>query len=387
MRPHLLILAASLLPLAPLSAQSRGYIARLGVDTVAVEWIARHGNVVEGRVVRHTPATSVLRYTLALNPDGTVASYDEGVYRADGSPLPDAPDGTAQTGLSMRFVGDSVIRRVTRGGAVVERRGFAPRGTLPAVGGTSPYWQELAIAESRRAGTPYFRFIGFAAGQDTASVIPVRRIGADSVEIVAGGFPRAYRVARDGRIVRGDGARTTVKLVIEPLERADLAAIATAWAAMDARGQGMGVPSTRDTVTATVGGAQLWLDYGRPAKRGRAIWGALVPLDTVWRFGANAAAQFRTDAALDIGGTTVPAGTYSLWLLPSAAQSYLIVNRQTGQWGTMYDASQDLVRIPVARVTNVAPREERFRVLVDGGRLRMLWDDGGYEVPIAPAGR
>jgi len=79
----------------------------------------------------------------------------------------------------------------------------------------------------------------------------------------------------------------------------------------------------------------------------------------------------------------VPAGTYTLWLLPSAGQSYLILNRQVGQWGTQYDVAQDLARIPVSRVTGLAAREERFRVLIDGGRLRMLWDDGGYEVPIA----
>lgn len=367
---------------APVGAQTRGFIARLGVDTFAVERFTRQGNRVVGDVVRHTPSTTVLRYTLTFNPDETVASYEEGVFLADGSPAPTLADGISPARMTMTFTGDSVVREWTRNGQPLVKRTVAPRWTIPAVGGTSPYWQELAINSVKRSGRSELLFYNFQLALDQPNTIEFHAIGADSAELVPGGFRRGYKLDRNGHLLRGDATLTTVKLVMTPIRDANIAQIATAWAAKDAAGLGLGVPSTRDTVTATVGAANIAIDYGRPAKRGRAIWGALVPFDTVWRFGANAAAQLKTDRDLDIGGATVPAGNYSLWLLPSAGQSYLIVNTATQQWGTQYDATKDLVRIPVSKHVGAPRGEERFRVLVQGDKLLMLWDDGGYEVSI-----
>jgi hypothetical protein len=367
---------------ASLPAQTRGFLVRLGVDTFAVERLTRRGNRVDGEVVRHTPSTTVLRYALRFNPDGTVASYEEGIFLADGSPAPPAPDGTSQARMTMTFTGDSVIREWTRGGQPVVVHNAAPKWTLPAVGGTSPYWQELAVDAVKRSGQSDLRFYTVSPQQQAPNVIPARIIGADSAELIPGGFRRGYRLDRDGHLLRGDASLTTVKLLMTPIRDANIAGIARAWAAKDAAGAGMGVASTRDTVRASIGLANVSIDYGRPARRGRQIWGKLVPFDTVWRFGANAAAQLTTDHDLEIGGAAVPAGSYSLWLLPSAGQSYLIVNAQTGQWGTMYDSSKDVVRIPVSRHIVAGSREERFRVSIDAGKLLMVWDDGGYEVPL-----
>ena len=136
--------------------------------------------------------------------------------------------------------------------------------------------------------------------------------------------------------------------------------------------------SPRDSVkVASAGGAAISIDYGRPAKRGRVVFGGIVPYGEVWRTGANAATQFRTDHALDFGGTVVPAGAYTLWTLPSAAGWKLIFNSQTGQWGTQHDASKDV--FTVAMNLGVLPEvAERFTIGVEpgetGGRLIMDWD-------------
>ena len=365
-----------------LPAQTRGFLVRLGVDTFAVERMVTTGNTTTGMVVRHTPSTTVLKYTLTLNADGTTKSYEEGVFLADGSPAPAGPDGVAQARMTMSFVGDTVIREVVQNGQTVMKRSPAPKGTMPRIGGTSPYMQELAIREVKRAGTNKLLLYGWALEQEAPAPTTVNAIGADSAELVIAGFRRGFRLDNQGRLLRGDGSLTTVKLLITPIADANIASIANAWAAADAKGLGMGTPSTRDTVNARVGDASVWIDYGRPAKRGRAIWGKLVPFDTVWRFGANEAAQIKIDKTLDIGGTPVPAGYYSVWLLPSAGQSYLILNTVTKQWGTMYDASKDLVRIPVRKHVGPPRGEERFRVLVQGDKLFMLWDDGGFEVDL-----
>lgn len=139
------------------------------------------------------------------------------------------------------------------------------------------------------------------------------------------------------------------------------------------------VLSPRDTAEAQVAGGRVMVDYGRPFMRGREVMGGLVPFGQVWRTGANAATTLVTDVDLEIGGTRVPRGTYTLYTLPERDAWTLIVNRQTGQWGTQYDATRDLARIPMEVATLDAPVEQ-FTVAVEpsengsAGRLVLTWE-------------
>ena len=102
--------------------------------------------------------------------------------------------------------------------------------------------------------------------------------------------------------------------------------------------------------------------------------------------GANAATGFTTDADLLMGGVVIPKGSYTLFMLPSPEGSKLIVNRQTGQWGTMYDARQDLARIDLTS-EQLAQTVEPFTIAIQpqgqGGVLRLRWDRTQFSVPIA----
>lgn len=133
-------------------------------------------------------------------------------------------------------------------------------------------------------------------------------------------------------------------------------------------------PGTAET---TLGGAKVTIAYSRPSMRGRAIYGGLVPYGQVWRTGANAATQLRTDRDLVFGALTVPAGTYTLWTLPTLQGWQLIINRQTGQWGTEYDAARDLGRVPMA-VVPLADAVESCTIAVEpqgaGAVLSVTWD-------------
>ena len=147
--------------------------------------------------------------------------------------------------------------------------------------------------------------------------------------------------------------------------------------AREQAGAGLGALSPRDSVKVVAGGAALWIDYGRPAKRGRVVFGDVVPYGEVWRTGANAATQFRSDKALDFGGTVVPAGFYTLWTLPSPTGWKLIVNGETGQWGTAHNAAKDLYTIEM-KMSTLPQVVERFTIGVDatdqGGTINLDWD-------------
>jgi hypothetical protein len=129
------------------------------------------------------------------------------------------------------------------------------------------------------------------------------------------------------------------------------------------------------------------VDYSRPAKRGRVIFGsAIVPWGEVWRTGANAATQFRTDHALDMGGVTVPAGFYTLWTIPSPDGWKLLINSETGQWGTAHKAERDIYQLDMTMTTLPQP-VERFTISIvpgaQGGTLSLEWDTTRASIPFA----
>lgn len=125
-------------------------------------------------------------------------------------------------------------------------------------------------------------------------------------------------------------------------------------------------------------GKTVAIKYSRPSMRGRKIYGDLVPYGKVWRTGANAATSLTTDTALDIGGTNVPAGNYTLYSVPGENSWQLVVNKQTGQWGTKYDEGQDLARIPM-KVSHVPSALETFTITLDktgakSATLKLDWE-------------
>ena len=144
--------------------------------------------------------------------------------------------------------------------------------------------------------------------------------------------------------------------------------------------------SPRATVSQTVGLTDITIKYSRPGVKGRQIWGALVPWDTIWRTGANAATQFTTSAPITLAGLQLPAGKYTLWTVPRTKGVELIVNKQTGQWGTSYDRSQDLGRAPMATDTNAAPVEQFTISIVPAdprhGTLAMEWGPFRWTAPL-----
>ncbi|RRA47489.1 DUF2911 domain-containing protein [Acidipila sp. EB88] len=117
------------------------------------------------------------------------------------------------------------------------------------------------------------------------------------------------------------------------------------------------LPSPPADAMVTLEGKAVSIHYNAPSMRGRAIMGGLVPYGKVWRTGANPATLFKTATDLKIGGTMVPAGTYTLYTLPSEGTWKLIVNKQTGQWGTEYNEPQDLARIDMKKSTLSTPQE------------------------------
>jgi hypothetical protein len=117
-------------------------------------------------------------------------------------------------------------------------------------------------------------------------------------------------------------------------------------------------PSPHDSTEVTLKGKKITIEYGRPYLKGRKVGQELAPYGKVWRTGADEATALTTETDLTIGGVKVPAGKYTLYTLPSEGTWKLIINKQTGQWGTKYDESQDLARIDMKKSPLPQPVEQ-----------------------------
>lgn len=136
----------------------------------------------------------------------------------------------------------------------------------------------------------------------------------------------------------------------------------------------------------TVDGKTVSIHYSAPSMRGRKVFGEMLPYGKVWRTGANAATTLKTDVNLKIGTANVAAGTYTLYTLPSAETWKLIINKQTGQWGTVYNQDQDLARVDMKKETLSSPQEVMSITIepFHGKRssLHVRWETTDVSVPI-----
>lgn len=141
------------------------------------------------------------------------------------------------------------------------------------------------------------------------------------------------------------------------------------------------------------GPSRIAITYSQPHARGRRVEGGLVPLDTVWRFGANAATTLHTDVDLTLGNLKLGRGDYSLFVLYTRTEWFLIVNDGTGQWGTDREPARDIGRVALTSRALPEPEESLSMYLIPQstqptsgyadlkGVLKIRW--GGTELTTA----
>jgi DUF2911 family protein len=329
---------ALLLTLSFAVQDSGAFITRLGNDTVTLEQYTRTATRLRGEYVIRTPRSLHRIYTFDLNPDGSIRHVEIVTHNIGGGP------GPMETRNSADFSGDSVVMVSPRGDSSVTQKMAVPKGTFPFQLHVYGLLEQIA-RWARAQGKDSVRFSALTSSTATSGGYIVKR-GGDTLVMMfdqgqyAGVGPFTFRLDRQGHLSWLTGKGSTLQIEVQRVPSVPMAQAGPMFA-----NRPLGQLSVRDTARASVAGAEVWVDYGRPQKRGREIFGNVVAWNNVWRTGANSATQFNTSADLVIGGATVPAGKYTLWTLPTPTGWKLIINKQTGQWGTEYHAEQDLVRV------------------------------------------
>jgi hypothetical protein len=143
-------------------------------------------------------------------------------------------------------------------------------------------------------------------------------------------------------------------------------------------------------------GLTLTVTYSSPSKKGRTIFGGLVPYGKVWRTGANEPTRFITSTNLTVGGQTLPAGDYSVWTIPGETQWTVIFNKEIPDWGvTLISLGKETTRKPESDVLQInVPVDalpetvEDFEISFVSGvpgntlYLQFAWDTVRVRVPL-----
>ncbi|MEO6210271.1 MAG: DUF2911 domain-containing protein [Gemmatimonadaceae bacterium] len=383
--------AIAALQLAPTAGGGKSsWITTLGRDTVVVESAVRAGNRITGDMVVRIPATVRLHYEVELRADGSVAR----------STVDTDPMGAKNIGarhIVIDFDVDSIHASIDSAGAKRKLVRAIPKGAIPTFmtgfGASYGLYSSMALYELTLPRTR-------PAANDTFSV--------PGVDIATGALARREFVARSatlvdvdyfgimwthlmvdasGNITAADARATTEQTETQRTSWVDVSEFAKRFAQADHSGKGVGLASPNQIEKGTIGGETVIVAYGSPRRRGRTILGTVVPYDRVWRTGANEATTIVFDKSLMIGDARVPTGAYSLWTIPKADGTVqLIVNTQHGQWGTEYDSSKDLVRVPMRASTAPSPLEN-FAINItnegNAGALRISWAAFMWSVPIS----
>lgn len=369
MKPTLLALAfISSAAYGQTAPDTSSLTARLGIDTIAVERIVRNGNIVDAEIVVRSPKTSLQRHHAEFGANGMLSRLEVTAL--------DPATASVQRLTTYMMTGDSVRIVDNQNGKDATRSIAASRSALPFI--DLVHWPfEVVLRRLRASGSTSIDAPMLTGSR--VSAFPIALIGADSATVThpTRGTMR-LRVGPGGSIQTLDAGATTRALVVTRGRNVDVGALARDFAARDARGKGIGELSGRGGDTTSILGAKITLDYGTPVKRGRAIWGALVPYGKLWRTGANTATHFTTNTPLRFGTLNVPAGKYTLYSIPEANGGWLIINRQTGQNGQQYDEKQDLGRVRLearnlsapVEVFTISTREETGK-----GILALQWDE------------
>jgi hypothetical protein len=370
-----------------------GYIARLGVDTISVERVTRSGDALVSDEVDRFPRVRERHTEIQLGPDGGIRHLVMDIT------TPSEPSEERHRHVVAAVYGDSV-HLSKQDSTGIKRYAFATGGAITMAHLPQMYSlidlyfaaalrradsTKLAPGDSVRVRQFYIdrEFDRFPLHEGFVRPLPGHKaeLWHDWLSGVGEAtFDSAYHM------LTYSGARSTYKVEVTRLAtQPDVEAIGARFAAVETH-SGVKQLSVRDTARGTIGGASFLIDYGRPLARGRVLLGNVIPLDRVWRTGANAATQFTTSTPITLAGLRLPKGTYTLWTVPRENGAELIVNKQVGQWGTEYHPSFDLGRATLNTGTTTAPVEQ-FTISVAPvdarhGTLVLEWGTFRWTAPI-----
>jgi hypothetical protein len=376
------------------TAERYGFLTMLGNDTISVENITREGNRFISDEVDRFPGVRIRHTVVDLNDDGSIRHLEMNIH------TPSEPSAQRDRKVVADVAGNKVHLTKTDSTGTVTRD-FPTGGSIVVAHVPQMYglYELYFAAALKQASTPKFAagsavqmrqfYIDREFDRFPLGDVTVKSLDKNKMEIAHDWLSGTGEAMMDsaGNMLSYSGARTTYDVQVKRLATPpDVKSAADRFEAKEKESGRVRSLSVRDTTRAQIGNSVFTVDYGRPLLRGRTLLGDVIPYDRVWRTGANAATQFTTSTPIKLAGMQVPAGTYTLFTAPHINGVDLIVNKQSGQWGTEYNRSLDLGSARIMSETGTASVEKFTISIMPGdkrhGSLVLTWGSFRWTAPI-----
>lgn len=352
-----------------------GFITLLGNDTLAIEKFGYVDGNLYAEVVLRSPRTTLRSYDMTLK-SGLLVSMEVKNY--------DPALGLSSEIIGYQklyFEGDSLVREVKNERGTSVRKTYTDGNILPFI--DMVHWPfDLAMANAYNSGQDSIRQMLLAGNRARPFIITNLGEGNMTLRHPSRGVME-IKVDENGKLTELDAGATTRKLKVTRTAALDVESFARKYAEIEKSGKAFGALSGRGSSEIIIGDDTISVDFGRPSKRGREIFGSLVKYGEIWRTGANRATHFKTGRAIKIGEVEIPAGEYTLYTIPEADGGTLVINTQTGQGGTTYNQDRDQARVPM-QVRSLDEVVKLFTIMLEleenKGELKLQWDQKEYFV-------
>ncbi len=353
------------------------FVGRMGVDTVLVETYTMINNHLYGKAFVRVPEDYIGEFSIHFYPDGSIREFNVSAMDAFNSSLPfSAKSGAFEYRLNMNCKNDTCTYYNSIIGVNGEKIYKHPTPKVDFVGGWVPFislmeWHCMRLVQSGEQELP-LKMINHNIG---VYDIGVHFLNKDTV-IFGGPFLEytKIRIDKAGKILGVDGMGTPWSYYVTKHAPINIDEIAKRMA----KTHGIGIPSPTETIQSVIQGSKISLTYGRPYKRGRTIFGSVVPYDTLWRTGAGGPTVLTIQNDIKVGNTVIPKGEYSIYTIPKKKEWSLIFSTDIKSWPTDPNRSKDFaqVTIPIEKAKNI---KQQFTIEIvetkNSGELRFCWDD------------
>ncbi|MGK7393918.1 MAG: DUF2911 domain-containing protein [Candidatus Cyclobacteriaceae bacterium M3_2C_046] len=372
-----------LIVLYPVFAQdqkpySATFISLFAGDTVAVETYTRYDHYLTGKAIIRIPDLHIRNFHITFKQDGSI----EKLYLTMEDPVNPSLPFKSRYGYrvlqSLHFEGDSLVSRFYPGEQVSRFKSE----DISFLGGWSPI-MSLVEWNCRRLKASGKNEINSNMVNTYLGVhgFSLKEISPDSI-LVRGDLFRHMRVKVDqeGQVEAIDGSGSAWNYKTSRHPPLDIYELIEHFRGKPA----LGDPSPPGRLVREIDGTPITITYGRPFKRGREIFGNIVPYDTIWRTGAGPCTRIQFEKAIIFNKTTIPPGDYCLYTIPSQDQWTLIFNTNLNQWPTNPDHTRHVAELPmkVSRLEN-AVDQLTFEIRKEQQQhvLHIRWDDMDAFVP------
>lgn len=364
------LLLCGTIKLSGQQSYTASFVAKLGTDTVIVETYNMLPNHLYGKAFLRYPEDQVGIFDFHFYPDGSIKHYSMSLMRPDSSYV------TSSGTQGVYCENDTCTWFASWPGQSTEYVNKRAAKQMDFIGGWTPTlslieWNCMRLIRSGKQSLPLTMINDYIGTRHVAI-----SKGTNDTMIFGGDFLEytKIKVTPDGQITAYDGTGTPWNYIATKHAPIDVDATAKRMS----KKPKIGIPSPEVKVDFLIANDTIRLSYGRPSKRGRKIFGGIVPFDSVWRTGAGDPTTLTLPYNIYFGKTLVPNGSYSMYTIPRTSGWTLIFNTDLKQWPTEPDRSKDFALIPL-QVKKPAKQTEQFTITIEpsneGGLLKFIWDE------------